>query len=157
MLPIASLLSAPALSKDISFSNPKTILPNENVQSFELADLDGNGKQEIVYLTSNGELKYAALGHYITESSRNLLRRTDWDVNDYVDISLSFSRTGFVITKRGNGTGSGLSLRDGTFVEDAGSRQYLLIDYISETEISGKFMDYDLGIYSKVPFTAVPK
>ena len=63
ILSMASLLSASVFAKNLSFSNPRTLLPNEDVQFFELADLDSNGKQEIVYLTSNGELKYAASGH----------------------------------------------------------------------------------------------
>lgn len=155
-LSIILLFSSHVFSNDISFSNPKNILPNEDVQSFELADLNGNGKQEIVYLTSNGELKYATLGHYINESSRDLLTSTDWDIVDHTDVTLRFTDSIYSILKRGSGQGTTLVLKDGTFVGNYNNWQYLLIDYISETEISGEFMDHKLGIYSKTPFKAVP-
>ena len=109
---MASLLSAPAFSKNLSFSNPRTLLPNEDVQSFKLADLDGNGKQEIVYLTSNDELKYAALGHYITESSRDVLRSSfQWAVKERPDITMEFDDNGYIISGEGGGPGSNLYLK----------------------------------------------
>ena len=147
-----------ALSKDISFSNPITILPNEDIQSFELSDLDGDGRQEIVYLTSNGELKYASQGHYIDESSRDLLRSTDWAVDGHTDVTLRFSDSGYLILKMGAGQGTNLRLKDGTFTGSSGrGDHYILIDHISDTEISGKFTCHQFGIYGEVPFTATPE
>ncbi|MFA0038258.1 hypothetical protein [Vibrio sp. 10N.261.52.A1] len=157
ILSMASLLSASVFAKNLSFSNPRTLLPNEDVQSFELADLDGNGKQEIVYLTSNGELKYAALGHYITESSRDILRSSyQWAVKDRPGITMQFDDNGYMILKEGIGGGSNLYFKDGTFSGNY-VQQTILIDYISDTEISGTFKDGRLGIDDEVPFTAVPK
>lgn len=157
ILSMASLLSAPAFTKNLSFSNPKTLLPNEDVQSFELADLDGNGKQEIVYLTSNGELKYAALGHYITESSRDILRSSyQWAVKDRPGITMRFGENTYMILGEGSGGGASLYFKDSTFRGNY-VQQTILIDYISDTEISGTFKDGRLGIYDEVPFTAVPK
>ena len=157
ILSMASLLSASVFAKNLSFSNPRTLLPNEDVQSFELADLDGNGKQEIVYLTSNGELKYAALGHYITESSRDILRSSyQWAVKDRPGIKMEFDDNGYVILRVGNGGGSNLYFKDGTFRGNY-VQQKILIDYISDTEISGTFKDGRWGIDDEVPFTAVPK
>ncbi|MCY9828975.1 hypothetical protein [Vibrio chagasii] len=157
ILSMASLLSASVFAKNLSFSNPRTLLPNEDIQHFELADLDGNGKQEIVYLTSNGELKYAALGHYITESSRDVLRSSyQWAVKERPDITMHFDATGYIISGEANGRGSSLSFKDGTFRGNY-VQQTILIDYISDTEISGTFKDGRLGIYDEVPFTAVPK
>ncbi|MBJ2148966.1 hypothetical protein JC606_21755 [Vibrio sp. IB15] len=158
ILSMASLLSASVFAKNLSFSNPRTLLPNEDVQSFELADLDGNGKQEIVYLTSNGELKYAALGHYITESSRDILRSSyQWAVKDRPGITMKFDDTGYMILKERSGGGSNLYFKDGTFFSGNHVQQTILIDYISDTEISGTFKDGSLGIYDEVPFIAVPK
>ncbi len=158
ILSMASLLSAPAFTKNLSFSNPKTLLPNEDVQSFELADLDGNGKQEIVYLTSNGELKYAALGHYITESSRDILRSSyQWAVKDRPGITMQFDDNGYMILKEGIGGGSNLYFKDGMFLSIRSSNNTILIDYISDTEISGTFKDGRLGIDDEVPFIAVPQ
>ncbi|MCG7495608.1 hypothetical protein MHO82_01865 [Vibrio sp. Of7-15] len=158
LLAMTSLLSTQALSKDISFSNPRTILPNEDIQSFELADLDGNGIQEIIYLTSNGELKYAIQGHYIDESSRDLLRSTEWVVDGYTDVKLSFSSTSYSIWKRDSGYGSSLVFKDGTYrASPGGDRNNIMIDYISDTKISGKFTCNRCGIYYYVPFTATPK
>ena len=157
ILSMASLLSASVFAKNLSFSNPRTLLPNEDVQSFELADLDGNGKQEIVYLTSNGELKYAALGHYITESSRDILRSSyQWAVKDRPGIKMEFDDNGYVILRGGNGGGSNLYFKDGTFSGNY-VQQTILIDYISDTEISGTFKDGRLGIDDEVPFIAVPQ
>ena len=158
ILSMASLLSASVFAKNLSFSNPRTLLPNEDVQSFELADLDGNGKQEIVYLTSNGELKYAALGHYITESSRDILRSSyQWAVKDRPGITMSFSENTYIISGEVNGRGSNLYFKDGMFLSIRNSNNTILIDYISDTEISGTFKDERLGIYDEVPFIAVPQ
>ena len=163
ILSMASLLSASVFAKNLSFSNPRTLLPNEDVQSFELADLDGNGKQEIVYLTSNGELKYAALGDPITESSRDVLLSTKWVINNFLDkygnsITIYFRGPLFFIESQRTKIRAPLYFKkDGKFEGQDGNRLYILIDYISDTEISGKLMDQSSGIFDTVSFTAVPK
>lgn len=157
---LSMLLSGPALSSDFSFSNPKTILPNEDIQSFQLADLDGNGTIEIVYLNSNGELKYASQGMFIDESIKDFIGNTVWDVVDRegFKIKINISSRGYLsytINKGMYGQGSGLIIENGVLQPNGtSSYDYLMIDSVTTTQISGKFMYSKGGINSKVPFTA---
>ena len=56
VLMLSMAIMANASASDLVVSDPKTLLPNENVQSSSMADLNGDGVQELVFVTANGEL-----------------------------------------------------------------------------------------------------
>ncbi|MFS1891755.1 hypothetical protein [Vibrio lentus] len=66
---LISFISLQASAYEMSYIAPKALLPGEDVQQFELADLNGNGRPEIVFLNSNGELKYPVQGFEINQTT----------------------------------------------------------------------------------------
>ncbi|MCM5509764.1 MULTISPECIES: hypothetical protein [unclassified Vibrio] len=60
-LSVTAFFSASAFASDYIVSDPKVLLPGEDVTSFAMADLNGDGVDELLFVTASGQLKYSQL------------------------------------------------------------------------------------------------
>lgn len=158
---LISFISLQASAYEMSYIAPKALLPGEDVQQFELADLNGNGRPEIVFLNSNGELKYAVQGFEINQTTFSFLESKSWKIDSYPDAVLTFSGGRYYRLSVDGRTRASASilLTDGTYkslyYSEFASR--LLIDFVSENEISGKIKDPYLTGSGEINFVARPE
>lgn len=71
-LSVSTLFSVTAVASDYIVGEPKELLPSEDIKNFSMVDLNGDGVDELVFVTENGQLKYApliGLGHGLIDSS----------------------------------------------------------------------------------------
>ncbi|RSD30466.1 hypothetical protein [Vibrio pectenicida] len=60
-LSVTALLSSSLFASDYVVSDPRELLPGEDIKNFSLADLNGDGVNELVFVTVSGQLKYSQL------------------------------------------------------------------------------------------------
>ncbi|MBN3492394.1 hypothetical protein [Vibrio neptunius] len=60
-LSVSTLISVTAVASDNIIGTPQELLPSEDIKSFSMVDLNGDGVDELVFITENGQLKYAPL------------------------------------------------------------------------------------------------
>ncbi|MUJ20443.1 hypothetical protein [Aliivibrio fischeri] len=170
-LTVATLFTTNVFAKDMVFNEAKSIMPNESIQSFEMADINNDGIAELVFVTVNGELKYAQ------QSGSGLLNQKDLDVYnnlssdttfmmdkkmegtnaDYTSVSIA-GGTLSLLDKYNLGCQFALSLKDGYLV---GSRRgnNVKLSFISDTKIVGtaSCVQGDFNQKEEIPFVAVVK
>ncbi|WP_341663037.1 hypothetical protein [Vibrio sp.] len=170
-LSLSFLFSTSALAADYIVSEPRALLPNEDIKSFTMADLNGDGIDELVFVDSSGQLKYSqliGLGHGLISadefqrfnSSRKLynmnisvngdtLRNTKVEVSGYGEIALL--RDG-----RYRACAASMNLQSNEVVATRYSDVKYQLTYISNDFIAGKMMCARNGIaqLEEVTFTA---
>ncbi|MGI9887008.1 hypothetical protein [Vibrio chagasii] len=151
VLMLSMAIMANASASDLVVSDPKTLLPNENVQSFSMADLNGDGVQELVFVTANGELKYSqliSLGNGFLDSSDYDQIRREQGKNYKMNISLNgdnykntvvIANSGYLSLQDGINTRckARMALQNGTIVADS-SNGKITLTYVSRNHIAGK-------------------
>ncbi|AZL83336.1 hypothetical protein EIJ81_00265 (plasmid) [Aliivibrio salmonicida] len=170
-LSVATLFTTNVFAVGTVFNEAKSLLPNESVQSFEMADINNDGVAELVFVTVNGELKYAQ------QSGSGLLNQKDLDVYNNLN-----SNSTFVMDKKMEGTTSdftsvsiaggtlslldkynlgcqfSLSLKDGYL---SGSRRgnHVKLSFISDKKIVGtaSCINGKFNQKEEIPFVAVVK
>ncbi|NOI48773.1 hypothetical protein [Vibrio coralliilyticus] len=61
-LSVAALFSISSFASDhYILSDPEELLPGEDVKNFATIDLNGDGIDELVFVTASGQLKYSRL------------------------------------------------------------------------------------------------
>ena len=71
-LSITTLFSVAAVAADSMLGEPRELLPNEDIKSFSMVDLNGDNIEELVFVTESGQLKYSpltGLGQGLVDSS----------------------------------------------------------------------------------------
>ncbi|UQV23164.1 hypothetical protein [Vibrio sp. J383] len=72
ILSITTLFSVAAVASNSLLGEPRELLPNEDIKSFSMVDLNGDNVDELVFVTESGQLKYApltGLGQGLVDSS----------------------------------------------------------------------------------------
>ncbi|WP_039980792.1 hypothetical protein [Vibrio sagamiensis] len=95
--------SANGFAEDYIVGSPKELLPYEDVQSFSMIDLNGDGVEELVFVTSDGVLKYSqmtALGSgFLNYDDLLRLRNKHYQMN--ITLSGNFSNTNLYVDSNG--------------------------------------------------------
>ncbi|GAD74881.1 hypothetical protein VAZ01S_016_00660 [Vibrio azureus NBRC 104587] len=96
-------LSANGFATDYIVGSPKELLPYEDVQNFSMVDLNGDGVEELVFVTSDGALKYSqmtALGSGFL-SPDDLVNLQDKHYQMNITLSGNFSNTHLYVDPNG--------------------------------------------------------
>ena len=151
-LAASMVFSTGVMASDYLLSDPQELLPNESIQSFAMSDLNGDGVNELVFVTSNGELKYSqliGLGNGFLESSdltimKNTSGRTfkmnialDGDTDEKTSL---ITRGGYIGVQDGSMNvrcRAKMQLVDGTIVAESSTGK-ITLTYTSRKYIAGK-------------------
>lgn len=93
-----------ATAADIEFKETQTLLQGEDVQTFLLKDMDGDHRLDVIWQTSNGELKYKLQNNQARvtfDSIKGTKWRLTYDVSG-IDKKLDFFNDGGVIEDQSN-------------------------------------------------------
>ena len=118
-----NIFSSTAVLADDSFS-VSSILSNEQVRQFALGDTDGDGRDEIIFLTESGQVKIAK--NFTHSNSFNSLVGTTWSLSTQWQLEfqeLSYQGSGISVKLKqiydGNilRTGAGVAIVKGGKIE----------------------------------------
>jgi hypothetical protein len=169
-LSVTAFLSASTFASDYIVSDPKVLLPGEDVTSFSMADLNGDGVDELVFVTASGQLKYSqliGLGRGLIDQNafESLKRRPgNFEMNislngdNYKKTRLTIGSNGWIFIHRNHATqscGATMRLEDDKVTANSSGTAYELT-YVSQNYIVGKLACTNNGIQQseQVTFTA---
>ncbi|NRB26001.1 hypothetical protein [Shewanella sp.] len=101
---IVAITSFTATAAEIEFKQTQTLLQGEDVQAFQLKDIDGDHRLDVIWQTSDGELKYRLQDNQAMVTFDSLAGtkwRMTYDQTGY-DKKLNFFTDGGVIEDRSN-------------------------------------------------------
>ncbi|ERB66291.1 hypothetical protein F0224_03980 [Vibrio coralliilyticus] len=167
-LSVTALFSVSTLASDYYIvSDPKELLPGEDVKNFSTVDLNGDGVDELVFVTASGQLKYSqliGLGRgFIDESSFESLKGKEFLTNVSLIGQSGGTRLGieqdgdiYVLKGRYKRCLSGLRIRGNKLSGNPGNRTYFELTYVSNDFIAGKMkcIDYSIEQPEEIQFTA---
>jgi hypothetical protein len=104
LITTALIVTVNSYAAEIVFEETKTLLQNEDLKSFQLKDINGDHRLDIIWQTNNGELKYKLQNNQAMMNFENL-PGTKWRLNyDNNDDSktIEFFAKGGVIENQSN-------------------------------------------------------
>ncbi|HBC3404726.1 TPA: hypothetical protein KDY05_001999 [Vibrio parahaemolyticus] len=120
-------------------SDVTELLVGEDVKEFQFVDLNENGHLDLVFTNANGEIKYSRQGS-VDKSSLTILKSHKWLV-DGANLKLYFKSGAIYYAVNPSNPDiikTSYFLEDGAYVGGtATSGEYIKVDYVTETEISG--------------------
>jgi len=104
LMATALVVTTSSYAAEVTFEETKILLQNEDVKSFQLKDINGDHRLDIIWQTNNGELKYKLQNNQAMMNFKNL-PGTKWRLNyDNNDDSktIEFFAKGGVIENQSN-------------------------------------------------------
>ncbi|MCZ4339888.1 hypothetical protein [Shewanella colwelliana] len=98
------ITSFTATAAEVEFKETQTLLQGEDVQSFVLKDMNGDHRVDVIWQTSNGELKYKLQDNQAMVTFDNI-KGTKWRLTydqSGIDKKLDFFNDGGVIEDQSN-------------------------------------------------------
>ena len=164
------LFSSNIVASDYVISDPRVLLPGEDIKHFSISDLNGDGVNELVFVTASGQLKYSQL----IGLGRGLIDEAQFESLKNKRFSMSVSLGGdsrynttlvtnhqreiFILrSERYKACAANMRLDNNRVLAKYGDHIRYEITYISDDFIAGKMMCNNNGIEQteEVRFTAV--
>ncbi|MGY3689287.1 hypothetical protein ACXAAV_21620 [Vibrio coralliilyticus] len=168
-LSVAALFSISSFASDhYILSDPEELLPGEDVKNFATIDLNGDGIDELVFVTASGQLKYSrllgAIGGGINESSFESLKGKEFlmnvlvkgDTGNVTKIGIDHEGVFYVDRARVRKCTFHLSLQGDKISGTPSDNRNVELTLVTDDLIAGKMkcLDYLIHQSKEIAFTA---